>query len=136
MVTRRMCAARGPTGKPCQSPPLHDSEYCFMHSPEYAQDAQEARRLGGLRRKKEATVSGAYDVEGLNSVKDIQRILEIAMLDTLAMENSMSRNRTLIYLALTALKVLEVGGHEDRITALEQAISDKKVEHESSVFDI
>ena len=58
------------------------------------------------------------------------------MLDTLAMENSMSRNRTLIYLALAALKVLEVGGHEERITALEQAIQGKQIEHKPSVFDI
>ena len=39
-----------------------------MHSPEHAKEVQEARRLGGLRRKREVTLSGAYDFEGLGTV--------------------------------------------------------------------
>ncbi|MCX6000216.1 MAG: hypothetical protein NTU41_11710 [Chloroflexi bacterium] len=34
---------------------------------------------------------------------------EVAILDTLSMENSVSRNRTLAYLAQVALRALEVG---------------------------
>jgi hypothetical protein len=36
------------------------------------------------------------------------------------MENSMARNRTLAYLVMVALRTLEVGAIEDRITALEE----------------
>ena len=53
-----------------------------MHSPEHAQEAQEARRLSHLRRKREATLSGAYEFEGLDNVQGLKRILEIATLDT------------------------------------------------------
>jgi len=93
-----------------------------MHSPEHAQEVQEARRLGGLRRKREATLSGAYDFEGLETVSGIRRLVEVAVLDTLGMENSMSRNRTLAYLAQVALRTLEVGDLEKRISVLEQAV--------------
>ena len=58
------------------------------------------------------------------------------MLDTLAMENSLSRNRTLAYLALAAMKALEVGVQEERITALEQAVQGRQIEHELPVFDV
>lgn len=136
MLTRRLCAFRKPTGEQCQSPPLHDSQFCFMHSPEHAQEAQEARKLGGVRRKREVTLSGAYEFDGINTVQGIQRILEIAMLDTLAMENSLSRNRTLAYLALAAMKALEVGVQEERITALEQAVQGRQIEHEQPIFDV
>jgi hypothetical protein len=136
MLTRRQCAFRKPTGEPCQSPPLHDSQFCFMHSPEHAQEAQEARKLGGVRRKREVTLAGAYEFDGINTVQGIQRILEIAMLDTLAMENSLSRNRTLAYLALAAMKALEVGVQEERITALEQAVQGRQIEHEQPIFDV
>ena len=136
MVGHRFCAARGPKGEPCQSPPMHDSQFCFMHSPEHAQEAQEARKLGGVRRKREVTLAGAYEFEGLNNIQGIQRILEIALLDTLAMENSLSRNRTLAYLALAAMKALEVGIHEERITALERVVHSRRGEHELSVFEI
>lgn len=135
-MTRRQCAFRGPTGKPCQSPPLHDGEFCLMHSPEHAQEVQEARRLGGLRRRREATVSGAYDFEGLETVAGIRRLVHVAVIDTLGMENSLSRNRTLAYLAQVALHTLEVGNLEERIMALEQAIHDKRIEDETPIFDI
>ena len=134
-MMRRLCAFRGPTGKPCQSPPLHDSEFCLMHSPEHAQEVQDARRLGGLRRKREATLSGAYDFEGLETASGIRRLIQVAVLDTLGMENSISRNRTLAYLAQVALRSLEVGDLEERIIALEQAIHGRQ-KNPSPVFDI
>ena len=81
-----------------------------------------ARRLGGLRRRREKAVSGAYDVEGLETVGQIRRLLEIAVLDTLGLENSISRSRTLAYLSQVALKVLEVGDFQERLQALEAAL--------------
>ena len=135
-MIRRQCAFRLPSGEPCRAAPLHDSQFCLMHSPEHAQEVQEARRLGGLRRKREATVSGAYEFNGLDTVQGIRRILEIALLDTVGMENSISRNRTLAYLAQVALRTLEVGDLEERIAALEQVIQNNPVVHESPVFDV
>ncbi len=120
MVISRQCAYRKSNGEYCQSPPLHGGEYCFMHTPDRIKEVQEARRLGGLRRKRESTVSSAYQFECLTSVAGIRRIIEVAVIDTLAMENSMSRSRTLAYLAMVALKTLEVGVLEDRIAALEE----------------
>ena len=132
---RRQCAFHTPKGEPCQAPPLHDSQFCLMHSPEHAQDVQEARRLGGLRRRREVAVSGAYDFEGLETVAAIRRLLEVAVLDTLGMENSISRSRTLAYLAQVALRTLEVGEMEQRIAALEQAVHGHRIQHSPPVFD-
>jgi hypothetical protein len=66
----------------------------------------EARRLGGSRRRKEATIAVAYDVEGLGSVAQIRRLVEVAVLDVLSLENSVSRARAIAYLAQTATKLL------------------------------
>ncbi len=133
---RRQCAFHTATGEPCRAAPLRDSEFCLMHSPEHAQEVQEARRLGGLRRKREATVSGAYDFEGLETVAGIRRLIYVAVIDTLGMENSISRNRTLAYLAQVALRSLEIGNLEERIVALEQAVSVNRVVHDSQAFDV
>jgi hypothetical protein len=94
-----------------------------MHSPEHAEEMAEARRLGGLRRRREKAVSGAYDFEGLADVGQVQRLLEIAVSDTLSLENSVARSRTLAYLAQVALKALEVGQLADRIDALERLVA-------------
>jgi len=126
MMMRRQCTFRLPSGESCRTAPLRDSEYCRMHSPEHIKEVQEARRLGGLRRKRESTISTAYQFESLNSVDGIRRIVLIAVLDALSMENSMSRARTLAYLAQVALRMLEVGEMEERVAALEEMAKVKK----------
>jgi hypothetical protein len=119
LVKTSTCRAVKGDGQPCGAPRLRDGEYCFWHSPDHAKEAAEARRLGGLRRRKEKTVAGAYDLEGLDDVPKIRRLLEIAVFDTLSLENSVARSRTLAYLAQIALKALEVGEFEARLEALE-----------------
>jgi len=103
------------------APPMRGERFCLFHSPEHAEDAAEARRLGGLRRRREKTVSGAFDFEGLDSVAAIRRILDIAVLDTLGLENSLARSRTLIAAAQAATRLLETAELETRIAALEAA---------------
>jgi hypothetical protein len=63
-----------------------------------------------------------YDFEGLHSVAEIQRVVEVGVLGALELENSLSRSRTLGYLAQVALRALEVGELEERLAALESAI--------------
>ena len=122
MVMRRTCKAIAEGGGTCRAAPLKDGDYCRMHSPDHAEEVAEARRLGGLRRKREVAIAGAYEFEGLESVGQIRRLIEVAVLDTLGLENSVARSRTLAYLAQTALKSLEVGELEQRLAALETAM--------------
>ena len=105
-----------------------------MHSPEHVADRDEARRLGGLRRRREITVAGAYDFDGLETVADFHRILMIVAVDTLSLDNSVPRSRTLISLVLAANKLLETGEFEQRLTALEGSVKGQKTIPES-VFD-
>jgi hypothetical protein len=61
MLIKRRCAGTKPDGQPCQMAPLHDRPFCFAHDPERAAEAAEARRMGGLRRRKEGTIAdGSY----------------------------------------------------------------------------
>lgn len=121
-MSRRTCSAIKEGGGPCGATPLADAPYCFWHDPEHQQEAQEARRLGGLRRRREGTVSGAYGFDGIKTVPAVQRILEIAIIDTISLDNSPARNRTLGSLAGIALKALEVGELEARLEAVEAAL--------------
>jgi hypothetical protein len=67
-------------------------------------------------------------------VAHIRRLLEVAIVDTLGLENSIARARTLGYLALSAIKLLEVGEHEEQLRALEAAVKGPRG-NEPSVFD-
>ncbi len=97
-VMRRRCQGTRADGQPCGMAPMVDSDFCWAHDPSNAEAAAEARRVGGLRRKKEGTVAGAYSFGGLSNVHDIRRLIEIAVLDTLVLENSIQRGRVLAYL--------------------------------------
>ena len=101
------CAGTKPDGSPCRTRPLRGEEHCLWHSPDRTEEAAEARRLGGLRRRRERTVAVAYDLEPLDSVASIRRVLEIAVLDTLGLENSVARSRVLIGAAGIAARLLE-----------------------------
>jgi hypothetical protein len=120
MVMRRQCTFQSPTGQQCRAAPLKNDQFCWVHSPDRQKEVQEARRLGGLRHKREVAIASAFQFDSADSVKGIRRIVLIALLDTLAGENSIARNRALAYLAQVTLHTLEVGALEERIAALEQ----------------
>jgi len=126
-VTDRICTFKKASGERCGSPPLRDGDFCLWHDPQHADEVTEARKIGGSRRKRERTVAVAYDFEGLTSTDSIRRLIEIAVVDTLSLDNSVNRNRTLAYLAQSAIKLLGQGEHEDRIQALELALKPRLV---------
>jgi hypothetical protein len=110
-----------PDGRACRAGPQRDRPYCFAHDPERAAEAAEARRLGGLRRRKEGTIAVAYDLPGLDTVEGIRRLLDIVVVDGLGLENSIARLRALISTAVAAMNLLKVGEIETRLDALERA---------------
>jgi len=132
VVSRRTCMFTMPSGDRCKAAPLREGQYCFVHDPDHAEEAAEARRLGGLRRKREKTVAIAYDFQGLESVEQLRRVLEVAILDTLSLDNGVPRNRTLGSLTMAALKALGTGELEERLAALEAAVHSREA---PPVFD-
>jgi hypothetical protein len=116
---RRTCKANNHRGEACRQAPLADKEFCFWHDPENEQDRQQARHLGGLNRKREATLAEVYDLGGLDTVAALRRFLEVAMYATLGLDNGVQRNRTIIAAVTAAARLLEVGELEARIEAIE-----------------
>ncbi len=126
MVVVRTCCFRKEDGTPCRASPLRDGDYCLWHSPEHAEEVTEARRLGGLRRRKERTVAGAYDFQGLETIGQIRRLVEVAAVDTLSQENSIARSRALAYLAQVSVNLLEKGNLDERLRSLEDSVRRKQ----------
>jgi hypothetical protein len=124
-MVMQTCLGQRPDGRRCRSWPIRGEPYCLWHSPEREEEAADARRLGGLRRRREKAVSGAYDFVGLDSIPSIRRILEIATIDTLGLDNSIVRSRTLISAAVAAAKLLETGELEARLAVLEATLASR-----------
>ena len=125
-MTRRQCRGLNEQGEPCGQAPKLDSDFCFWHDPENEKDAAEARRLGGLNRKRERTLQEVYDVDGIGSVAQVQRILEIAIAGVLGLENSLNRSRVLIQAASAAARILETGDLEKRVKEIESVLEPRR----------
>jgi hypothetical protein len=111
-LNQRTCAFIKQGGERCRQAPLQGEDLCFWHHPEHAEKAEQARKLGGQRRRREKITAGVYDMEGLASIAALRRLLEVAMLDVLCLENSVARSRTIIAGVLAGTKLLEVGEME------------------------
>jgi hypothetical protein len=93
-----------------------------MHDPANAEAAAEARKMGGLRKRREGTISGAYDWESARALDGVQRMIDIAVSDALSLDSVPTRCRLLLYAATVALRVIVVGDMETRLRALEAAV--------------
>jgi hypothetical protein len=119
MVLSRTCSFRKQNGEPCRNAPMQDDDQCFWHSPAHADEAAAARKLGGSHRRKERTLAGVYGIDGVTSITELQRIIEVVILEGLALENGVARLRVIVSAVVAAAKLLEHGEHEERLQAIE-----------------
>lgn len=129
MAARQPCVSMNSAGEPCQAAPLHGGTMCFWHDPLTAADAAEARRLGGQRRRREQITAGAYDIESLETPDDIRRVIQIAIIDTLGLENSVPRSRALFWGSAVLLRLFEISELDERLQAMGVALSPPRKHH-------
>jgi hypothetical protein len=111
---------------------MRESDFCVFHDPDHAEVVAQARSAGGQRRKREATLATAYDFQGLTSIDEIRRLVEVAAYDALGLDNDLGRVRALGYLAQVATSLLEKGEMEERLAAVEAAMGPRLVPRRSN----
>ncbi len=116
----RHCEATTKSGQPCRGYAIEGSRYCFAHDPAKAAERAQAHIKGGKARhgRKLATVADLSNVD-LGTTEGALTVLTLALRDTLALENSVARNRALGFLATAVLDSLRVVDLDARITAIE-----------------
>ncbi len=65
---------------------------------------------------------GAFEVDELRTIEGLWRVLEVALTDTLGLENGIARSRTLITLVTEAAKLQQLDGVDLRLAAVELAV--------------
>jgi hypothetical protein len=113
------CRTPNRAGEPCGAPPLHGEAACFWHSEEHTAEAAQARRLGGMRRRREGALAGAYELDALRTTDDLRRLLEITAFDALGLENSVARVRALTAIVQVGVRLLEVAELEAALALIE-----------------
>lgn len=68
---------------------------------------------------------------GLRTIEDLQALLETVAIETMALDNSIARNRTISGFVAIGAKLLETGDLAERLAALE-AVARRPTEPEGS----
>ena len=123
-----------PDGRACRAAPLRGESFCFWHSPDTADDLADARRMGGLHRRKKRTVAAIYGFIGLRSIEDHQALLETVVIETMTLENSIVRNSVVTRMIATGAKLIELGDLATRLAAIEATLGQCRPTDEESVF--
>lgn len=113
------CTATTREGRPCKAPTLAGRPYCFAHDPEKEEERREARRRGGERSRRRP-----LKLVELGSADAVREALERVLAETLALSNSIRRNRAAGYLLGLVLRALEQGDLEARVEKLEELLED------------
>lgn len=123
---RRRCKAKVlTTGEDCRQNPLRDKDFCFWHDPESEEAAADARRTGGLRRRREGTLAGHFEFDGIESEGGLARLLNIAVYDCLSLDLSANRVRALVAIVQTAEKVLVAQDLDRRLSDIESVLGER-----------
>ena len=130
----RACSFEMPDGRACRAAPLRGESFCFWHSPDTADDLAEARRMGGLHRRKKRTVAAIYGFGGLRSIEDHQALLETVVIETMTLENSIARNSAVTRMIATGAKLIELGDLATRLAAIEATLGPGRRSPEDNVF--
>ena len=130
----RACSFEMSDGRACRAAPLRGESFCFWHSPDTADELTEARRMGGLHRRKKRTVATIYGFGGLRTIEDNQALLETVAVETLGLENSIARNRALTSIVATGARLIELGDLASRIAAIEATLGPHRRSDEVGAF--
>lgn len=114
------CQMTNEEGQPCSAPPMRNSNFCFFHDPDKAQQRESARRAGGIERSRPIAVLSA-DTPDV-SLKNHAQVLEL--LPDLVNRTLKGEVDPKVIHAVTALlnilmKALELSEVEKRLNALE-----------------
>jgi len=126
-MTAKKCRGTNKDGSPCDAYALDGSDYCFHHDPDCADERREARSKGGrARHGRHIGPVGQSEPVSLDTAADVTALIKRTIDDTLRLENSLRRARTIGYLSNLFLKALDVADLEQRVLALEHLLDMRK----------
>jgi hypothetical protein len=126
-MTAPTCSAIKHDGTPCNAYAGTGSDYCYHHDPRHAARRRQARRKGGrARHGRSVGPVGAAPTFSLDTMTGVTALLQHAIDQTLQLENSLQRARTLGYLAGLLIKALDIATLEERVLLLERLLQSRE----------
>ena len=134
--SRLRCNATTQQGMACRAAPVPGRAYCLFHDPAKAASQTHARRAGGRERSKPAAVVAATEPDlALSTVHEVGTMLADAINRVRKGTLDTKIANTLGFLAGVLIKSIETGEMEQRLAALESAVTGQGGATGESAFD-
>lgn len=125
MSKKKQCEATRKNGEPCNAS-ASETGFCFAHDATKGAARAIARRKGGLQRITPHVADVSIVPKETRSIADVMIILDYALQESLVLSNSIQRGRLLVSIAHGFIEALKVGEIEQRLEAVEMALSLRK----------
>ena len=123
----RRCTQVKPDGDRCQAQALTGSLLCFFHDPAQAAARAAASRRGGEKNRPAVLAAGTPDAP-LTTAADLTALLGRTINQVLRGQVDPKVATTVGYLLTVMMKAADLGRLEQRLAALEQALTEKHAE--------
>ena len=124
-MSKKQCQAKKRNGEPC-SASASETGFCFAHDATKGKERAIARRKGGLQRITPHVADASIVPKQTRTIADVMIILDYALQESLVLSNSIQRGRLLVSIAHGFVEVLKLGEMEQRLEAVETALSLRK----------
>lgn len=125
LMSKKKCQAAKRNGEPCNAA-ANETGFCFAHDATKGAERAVARRKGGLQRITPHVADVSIVPKETRSIADVMIILDYALQESLGLSNSIQRGRLLVSIAHGFIEALKVGEIEQRLEAVETALSLRK----------
>lgn len=127
-MSKKQCQATKRNAMPCNAS-AGENGFCFTHDATKGKERATARRNGGLRRIAPSVADKSLVRRETRSITDVMIILDYALQESLALQNSIPRGRLLVSIAHGYIEALKVGEMEQRLEAVENALGLRQENH-------
>lgn len=120
------CKAKTASGQPCKMPATKGGRFCFNHSPDHAAQRAQARKIGGQNRHTPHAGDPAQVVGQPRTIEAAYTVLDYALAETIAADNSIPRNRLLVAIAAGYVDAIKTGEIETQLKELLAVLASRK----------
>ena len=125
MSDKKRCEGINKKGGQCRAFATENG-FCFMHDATKGKQRAIARRNGGLATKKPHFADASHLPSSIRNIESVLIVLDYALRESVGLDNSIQRGRLIVSIAHGFIEALKVGEIEQRMEAVETALSLRK----------
>ena len=126
-MLKKQCSADKRNGERCKAF-ANGNGVCFMHDATKGKERAIARRNGGLATKQPHFADASVLPSSIRNIESVLIVLDYALRESVGLDNSIQRGRLIVSIAHGFIEALKVGEIEQRMEAVETALSLRKEE--------